>query len=373
MGARKKKSGASTANTLLLFELYFWYVMFYTSSERVVLATVNILQGSIIGSLGKITGSVWKGKPTIRARIFSKAPATNLQTASVRAFEKLNRIASAIAFDGFSHLGLSSKGLHKHNAVAKWLKPAVAHNTFNPANIANVIPFGNNVRLTTFKHLHWSGETFIKFQLVQGFVVPDFSYLHFVVFDDNGNTVFSHCDLLKNYETSFFVDTFGKEVFSVLAFVTTPNRHKRIANNLIYQRGNIMRYSFEEQLTGDIYFDGRPIYVKSYKFNAPVDNIGNFLQRIPARELINLHIIKSEMLEITDADEKYYSYASNILHYTPSPTSWVPQSLSVAHFMANTDEGELLIRGRSIFDNGWIDIIVAVYYTKPSDPPVVDG
>lgn len=337
------------------------------------MATVNILQGSITGSVGKITGSVWKGKPTIRAKVFSKAPPQELQTASVRAFEKLNRISSAIAQTGFARLGLSAKNIHKHNSVARWLSPIIRNHAFEPQNIIDVIPQADNFRITSFVYNPANGKTNIEVRLVNGFVPLPSSYLFVIVFDDNGNTYFAHCDILKNLSAEFFIDNFGKQVYSVLAFHTEPLRNKVISKNLIYKRGSIMRYSLEEQPTGDLWLDGKPIYQKSYSVNLTNVTVGNSFNQISIGEgfdtfinfsfsEINTGVLLGENLPIFPV---WSSFQGN------TPFQHNPL-LTITPFAEKGDD-QILVRISTTSVINELSFIITFHYTKRSDQPVVDG
>lgn len=373
MGGLKKLASLRSARNLYTIFIYNQLLLIYTSFGKVVLAELNMLKGTLIGSLGKITGSVWKGKPTIRAKIFSKAPPQELQTASVRAFEKLNRISSAIAHAGFARIGLSAKGLHRHNAVARWLKPAIKNHLFEPANLQDVIPLGDNVRLSRFVNLWWSGQTFLEFRLVSGFVPPSGSYLHVVVFNDDGHTFFSHCDILQNFTTEFFIDTFGQGVYSVLAFVTQPDRHKRVANNLIYKRGNVMRYSYEEQPTGDTWINGKPIYQRSFTVTITGWTADSYYTTdTPDLDCENLI---SHELQSLDPKAGNINHAGSVLRIAGSGQP-MPKAVSISFARLTTGRAAMQISCdnenlREIFQG--TTMVFTLRYTKRSDLPVVDG
>lgn len=102
------------------------------------MATQKLIQGTFEGSAGTLTGQRWKDKKVVKQKIWSKAPASPAQKSSVRSFECLNRLSSAIAKTWWYKLGLSNAKMHKHNAVAKLLAPVVANHTFDPSAIEEV-------------------------------------------------------------------------------------------------------------------------------------------------------------------------------------------------------------------------------------------
>lgn len=115
------------------------------------MATVNLLKASFNGKLGEIYGTKQYGNVYAKAIPFSHAPHSKTQTKCVRAFEKLNRLASGIASIAFPFLNLSDKKMLKHNAAAQWLKPLIANKTFQPEKIADIIEPGNETEITNLK------------------------------------------------------------------------------------------------------------------------------------------------------------------------------------------------------------------------------
>lgn len=102
------------------------------------MAEQKLIQGTFHGSVGTLTGAKWKDKEVVKQKIWSKTPASPAQKSSVRSFECLNRLSSAIAKAWWYKLGLSNAKMHKHNAVAKLLAPVVANHTFDPSAIEEV-------------------------------------------------------------------------------------------------------------------------------------------------------------------------------------------------------------------------------------------
>ena len=96
------------------------------------MAIQELLKASYTGSLGETTGAKWKNKAVVKGKIWSKTPNSKTQTDSVRSFECLNRVASAIASQWFYRLGIKAVNMHKHNAVAKLLKSSVKTHEFTP-------------------------------------------------------------------------------------------------------------------------------------------------------------------------------------------------------------------------------------------------
>ncbi len=114
------------------------------------MAFLNLLGGNFIGRLGTYYGSRSRSGVVVKVVPFSKAPATESQVANVRAFEALNRISATIARMFWAYLGLNQGPMHKHNAVAAWLKACIATHLFIPADIGLVIPEDGSLEISEF-------------------------------------------------------------------------------------------------------------------------------------------------------------------------------------------------------------------------------
>jgi len=268
---------------------------------------------------------------------------------------------------------LSAKDIHKHNAVARWLKPTVKNHVFEPANISEVIPSGNDIRITRFFHDNYTKETFLDIRMVQSFTPPTGSYLFAIVFDDNGTVYFSHCGTLENLSSSFFIDSFGKQVLSVIAFYTTPIRNKLVARNFLYKRGNIMRYSLTEQSTGDLWLDGKPIYQHTFISHTEVVHPkGTSSSSIYVKDIERLTDYKLFFKTPGQYPSCYYSSPA-LFDYNATRNN--VYSISVVHSY-DTEDVEInftsdVVQQYTNFDNS--EFTITFWYTKKSDLPVVDG
>lgn len=100
---------------------------------------MNLLKASIRGKVGELYGTQTKGQAILHAVPFSHAPHSQTQTKSVRAFEKVNRIAGGMAKNFWKYLNLSDAKMLKHNAVASWLKPLIVDHEFVLPNITTLV------------------------------------------------------------------------------------------------------------------------------------------------------------------------------------------------------------------------------------------
>jgi hypothetical protein len=199
------------------------------------------------------------------------------------------------------------------------------------------------------------------------------SYLHFVIFDELGTAYYSSCDIVQNTTSNFFIDTFGLQVYSLLAFISEPHKKTRVCKNLIYKRGAGMRYSLEEQLTGDIWLDGRPIYQRTFMSNnhSLVSTVTTLIH-FPEPDVSAL--IKSEINSIDNNNGTPFR-ANALLGQSQAE----PQTISISTVTNysrtnNAFNLSIVCRNQAQATNMNNAIIyVTFFYTKQSDQPVVDG
>ncbi len=169
------------------------------------MAEMNILNGTYHGRLGRTTGVKWKNKEVVKGKIWSKTPNNETQTKSVRAFECLNRIASAIAKNWWQWLGLSDSKMLKHNAVARLLKDCVTGHTFTPAGFFPCFhKDGTNALLShtwdnETKMLSFKAQTYLS-----GTLGRDFSWM-VLVFDLKGKVYYVSVPPTKTVEISIYI------------------------------------------------------------------------------------------------------------------------------------------------------------------------
>lgn len=223
---------------------------------------MDLLKASYTGSLGNTTGAKWKNKAVIKAKIWSKAPPTASQTASVRAFECLNRIASAIARAGFKHLPLSAKKMLPHNAVAQWLKPAIKNKLWEPQNISEVIPYSNLIEFEFLIIDKATNKGLVRLKYKSQPQELLGSLLFIAVFRSNAHI--ADCRIIPMFteEYTFQLPEPIIGIYSAIGFLSTPIDKTNKISNFIYKENQGMKYSTEEQATGDLWLDGRIIYKK---------------------------------------------------------------------------------------------------------------
>lgn len=122
-------------------------VIYTVLGYTVCMGKMNILKSDYVGKVGQTYGVRQYRQSLVKATPFSHTPHNDLQTKSVRAFEKLNRFSSYVAKTFWRYLQLSDRTMYRHNAVAKWLGVSVSSHGFVLANIARVIKPNSTLRL----------------------------------------------------------------------------------------------------------------------------------------------------------------------------------------------------------------------------------
>ena len=172
------------------------------------MATVNILTSSFNGKLGEVYGTKQYGNHYAKAVPFSHAPHSPTQTKAVRAFEKLNRLASGISSIAFPYLNLSDKKMLKHNAVAQWLKPLIAKKSFVPSALAEVIQVDDTTEIVNLDVNYETNTLTVQARTFEPVQPKDGKRWFVVVFDSFGSTFIAEAPktdfLIKSVTTSLF-------------------------------------------------------------------------------------------------------------------------------------------------------------------------
>lgn len=111
---------------------------------------LNVLKANWTGSVGNTTGVVQHGKSVIKAKIWSKAPASPVQKSSVRAFEALNRVCGILARRWAKWLPVKKGNMLLHNALAKYFSAVVANHTFDVAGFRERVTGDAKIAVTNF-------------------------------------------------------------------------------------------------------------------------------------------------------------------------------------------------------------------------------
>lgn len=197
------------------------------------MATMNILQANIRGTIGAETGCRVKGKNVLKKRIWSKTPNNEVQEGSVRAFECLNRLSSSIAKKYWNWMGLKQGNMNKHNVIAHEFRAIVREHKFQPSNLSERIPLGDAIKVNAFSvDMTTSTVTVDLIALLSGIVAGKQSAV-VVVCDGTGHVHL--CEQLKSqvFSAKFESALLAKFPYYLIAFSSTREGNKIRLGNLV--------------------------------------------------------------------------------------------------------------------------------------------
>jgi len=224
---------------------------------------LNLLKANYTGSVAQTTGVVIKGKPVIKAKIWSKRPMSVAQRESVRAFESVNRISSVMARIAWQFMGLKAHNILKHNAVARFFSPMLRNHIFEPFNITEIIPMSEMATLTNlnidpeYTHFQWEFQT-----LSNDFYLPT-DKLIFLVFDPVGQVFWSDVYNVVDQIINVPLTSLPRNNIITLAFIASEKNGQ---------------YELIETLGGE---DMIPLTTKPFKWTTVVGST-NFLRLDPS-------------------------------------------------------------------------------------------
>lgn len=202
-----------------------------------IMAIVNFINASFNGKLGTLYGTKQFGNAYLKAIPFSHAPHTESQTKSVRAFEKLNRLACGLARNAFYVFGINDKKMLKHNAIAKLLKPIIKDKTFNIANLADLIPEDGTTEILEFTVDRVLNKITVRAQTNQPTDKSKKQYFVVCVFDENGKVLQATVPDINSYTAEIITLTEGKN-FSVFAFRSDKKSNRQYLHGLSYSHSS---------------------------------------------------------------------------------------------------------------------------------------
>lgn len=181
------------------------------------MATVNLVNASFNGKLGELYGTKQFGNSYLKAIPFSHAPHTEAQTKSVRAFEKLNRLACGLARNVFYIFGVNDNKMLKHNVVAKVLKPIIKDKTFDVKNLADIMPEDGTTEILEFHVDYVANTVTARARTSQPVDKSKKQFFIVCIYDENGEVLEAVAPENDYYNTVIEVPTQGRQ-FDIFAF-----------------------------------------------------------------------------------------------------------------------------------------------------------
>lgn len=181
---------------------------------------MDLLNANISGSVGAVTGQVYKGKSVLHARIWSRAPLNSTQKSSVRAFECLNRLSCAISKHWFYWLGIRADNILKHNAVARFLQPVIADHTFNTAVLPSIFQNPSLATLGDVQYNSATGKLDFSASYVGEIPLGNQASWLVLVFDQQGHVFYSESPAASSVSRSLFIPSAPAQQPTVLALAS---------------------------------------------------------------------------------------------------------------------------------------------------------
>lgn len=181
------------------------------------MAVLNLINSCYSGSLGSTTGTKWKGKQVVKAKIWSKTPNNETQTNSVRSFEALNRVSSAIAKKWFYWLGIKAKDMHKHNAVAHMLKACVETHRFAPIAILDVFKPNGTTAVNLFTVDYDTGQIDCEFTTTYEVATDKNKSWLCLIFTNKGYVLYAEVPHVSSKTVSFIAPIAQDDIVYAMA------------------------------------------------------------------------------------------------------------------------------------------------------------
>lgn len=236
-----------------------------------------LLKSTFHGSMGSLTGQKWKNKEVIHAKIWSKTPARPVQKDSLRAFEALNRVASAIAKHWWPWLGLKAVGMHKHNAVARFLAACVQNHVFGLGGFTKRFKSDGTAQINSWNYDKENGLlTFEAEAHLPQFTTRQQSWL-VLVFDTQGRVFLCEVPTAQLIRRSLYIPAENEqEPFIITLTSTKDNKKYRLGGLSVnsYVINGILYTSFLKNSTWRFI---PPNIISTDSPNVSVDEAGNIV------------------------------------------------------------------------------------------------
>lgn len=189
---------------------------------------MNLLKSNYTGSVGATTGAVQRGQSVIKARVWSKAPASPTQKKSVRAFEALNRVCGIMAKRWAKWLPVKKENMLLHNALAKYFRAVVKNHAFDVAGFKERTNGTSSILVSGFDFNLESGSLKFKATATLNHWEQGLESWLIVVTDASGHIL--HCAEPRalEYEFDAVVTPVDPEIIYVLCFASSIQSGKPV-------------------------------------------------------------------------------------------------------------------------------------------------
>lgn len=188
------------------------------------MAVMNLLKANFEGTVGAVTGSKTKRGNVVKSRIWSKTPANVKQSTSVRSFEALNRLSSALGKHFWQYLGLKKGDMLKHNKIAQFLKPLIADKTFDLKKLETI--FSKDKSVTILNATYDATKSVLEVEVksnIQPTTSGNFQWC-IILIKNNGKVELIQNPKTDYFKTSLVLENVAIEGINILTLATSDKQ-----------------------------------------------------------------------------------------------------------------------------------------------------
>jgi len=152
-----------------------------------------------------LVGQHYKGKNVIKTVSLHNVKITPTQRKSVRAFEKLNRLASAVSKNWFEWLDIEQGQMLKHNAVAKHFKMCIVNHEFDITQLQQIFPANNMATINEVLIDRQTGLVTIDITSYVPGIEMKVGSLYVIVFDEDMKIYYAMGGFTQSPKISFYL------------------------------------------------------------------------------------------------------------------------------------------------------------------------
>jgi len=225
---------------------------------------IDLLRASFSGKVGETIGVTLKGQACIKARSSAIRHPSDLQKRNVRAFEKLCRFSGGVTRSFRSFLDLNTEKMLPHNALCKQLAPVIRDKIFDIDQIQFCFPSAPVVEILAISpNLDFTSVT-VDLMYFQGWGDAINPRIFVCVLTEDG-TIRGSTVTGQPYDTfTFPLYNVQDQPLSAVVIVSDNHTGKYRPISCRSSIAEFLRYSTDEQETGDKWLDGSPIFYRTY-------------------------------------------------------------------------------------------------------------
>lgn len=150
---------------------------------------LKLLSGQFNGKVGSFVGSKNHSGHYVKARVFSKAPATTQQIANLTAFGALQRFTAALAKHTKNYRFLTTSTQTWYNTLTSTFKSTLVNNSFVVDKVVNSLPQVDSATISIAALNLQAGSLALEISAPETLIEKSTRVLLFVVYNENEKEV----------------------------------------------------------------------------------------------------------------------------------------------------------------------------------------